>query len=57
MEYLLFECLQDITGGDLVFLLGVQSLLVDTTTPETRTAKMIMVDAFRYAGRATGMQV
>ena len=39
MEYLLFECLQDLTGGDLVFLLGVNSLLVDTTTAEERTTR------------------
>ena len=57
MEYLLFECLQDFTGGDLVFLLGINSLLVDTTTVETRTRKLIMIDAFRYAGRAVGMQI
>ena len=57
VEYLLFECLQDFTGGDLVFSLGINSLLVDTTTTETRTRKLIMIDAFRYAGRAVGMQV
>ena len=36
---MLFECLQDLTGGDLVFLLGVNSLLVDTTTTEERTTR------------------
>ena len=39
MEFLLFECLQDLTGGDLVFLLGVNSLLVDITTTEERTTR------------------
>jgi len=57
MEYLLFECLQDFTGGDLVFSLGINSLLVDLTTKDTRTRHLIMIDAFRYAGRAVGMQV
>ena len=40
MEFLLFECLQDLTGGDLVFLLGVNSLLVDITTTEERTTRL-----------------
>jgi len=57
MEYLLFECLQDITGGDLVFLLGINALLVDTTTTEERTTRLIVIDAFRYSGRALGVQL
>merc|ERR1712212_809128 len=57
MEYLLFECLQDITGGDLVFLLGINALPVDTTTTEERTTRLIVIDAFRYAGRALGVQL
>ena len=75
MEYLLFECLQDLTGGDLVFLLGVNSLLVDTTTAEERTTRLlkkhdqavfflsffltrlVVLDAFRFCGRAAGMQI
>jgi hypothetical protein len=44
VEYLLFECLQDFNGGDLVFSLSINSLLVDTTTTETRTRKLIMID-------------
>ena len=39
MEFLLFECLQDLTGGDLVFLLGINALLVDTTAVEERTRR------------------
>merc|ERR1712032_344964 len=57
MEFLLFECLQDLTGGDLVFLLGVNSLLVDTTTTDERTTRLIILDAFRFCGRAAGMQI
>ena len=57
VEFLLFECLEDLTGGDLVFLLGVNSLLVDSTTSASRTTRLIMVDAFRYAGRASGIQI
>jgi len=57
MEYLLFECLQDLTGGDLVFLLGINALLVDITNIKGRTTRLIMIDAFRYAGRALGVQL
>jgi len=57
MEFLLFECLQDLTGGDLVFLLGVNSLLVDSTTTDERTTRLIILDAFRFCGRAAGMQI
>ena len=39
-EYLLFECLQDLFGGDIVFSLGIYSLLVDKTAPEARTRRM-----------------
>ena len=39
-EYLLFECLQDLFGGDIVFSLGIYSLLVDKTEPEARTRRM-----------------
>ena len=42
MEFLLFECLQDLTGGDLVFLLGVNSLLVDSTTTDERTTRLVL---------------
>jgi hypothetical protein len=56
-EFLLFECLQDLTGGDLVLLLGVNSLLVETTTLESRRRRMIMIDSFRFAGHSAGVQL
>ena len=47
-EYLLFECLQDLFGGDIIFGLGIYALLVDKTEPEARTRRMsvLQVDAF-----------
>ena len=49
-EYLLFECLQDLFGGDIIFGLGIYALLVDKTEPEARTRRMsvLQVDAFRF---------
>ena len=46
-EYLLFECLQDLFGGDIIFGLGIYALLVDKTEPEARTRRMsvLQVDA------------
>ena len=40
-----------------MFLLGVYSLLVDTTTTETRTRRMIVMDAIIYVGKAIGTQI
>ena len=99
MEFLLFECLQDLTGGDLVFMMGINLAIVDSSNTDTRTRhnffivviyliivfliltiiiiiiifiaisvivvtiivlitrKIIMIDAFRYAGRALGIQL
>lgn len=57
VEFLLFECLQDLTGGEKVFLLGINSLLVDITSSEQRTRKLIMIDAFQFGGKAVGMQL
>jgi len=53
-EYLLFECLQDLFGGDIVFGLGVYSLLVDKTEPEARTRRMSILQAFMFVGMTFG---
>ena len=54
VEYLLFECLQDITGGEIVFGLGIYSLMADITTEENRTRRMAVLDAFVFVGIAVG---
>ena len=48
-EYLLFECLQDLFGGDIVFSLGIYSLLVDKTAPEARTRRMSILQVSPFS--------
>ena len=43
MEFLLFECLQDLTGGDLVFMMGINLTIVDSSDTETRTRHNFIV--------------
>jgi len=57
VEYLLFECLQDITGGEIVFGVGINSLMVDITTPENRTRRIAVLDTFFLIGFAVGLQL
>jgi len=57
VEYLLFECLQDITGGEIVFGVGINSLMVDITTPENRTRRIAVLDTFFLLGLAVGLQM
>ena len=54
VEYLLFECLQDVTGGEIVFGLGMYALMADITTEDNRTKRMAVLDAFKYLGIAIG---
>jgi len=56
-EFLLFECLQDITGGELLFVLGVQALVVDTVGEASRTRRLSILDAFTYIGYAVGSKL
>ena len=51
---MLFECLQDITGGEIVFGLGMYALMADITTDENRTKRMAVLDAFKFLGLAIG---
>ena len=51
---MLFECLQDITGGEIVFGLGIYALMADITTDKNRTKRMAVLDAFKYLGHAIG---
>ena len=50
VEYLLFECLQDLTGGNICFYLASYSYMVDITTAEDRTRRMSILDSALPAG-------
>ena len=49
------ECLEDITGGSLVFFLTTECFIVDITTEENRTARMSIVNAFYGLGWLIGL--
>jgi MFS family permease len=49
--------LQDITGGEIVFGVGINSLMVDITTRENRTRRIAVLDTFFLLGLAVGLQL
>ena len=55
MEYLLLECIQDLTGGYSAFFLASYSLMVDITNAETRTRRLSFLDAFWEIGYLIGV--
>ena len=55
MDYLLLECLQDLTGGASAFYLACYSLMVDITAPETRTRRLSFLDSFMPIGFLIGL--
>jgi len=55
VEYLLFECLQDFTGGAICFYLACYSYMVDITTPELRTRRLSVLDSFMPIGFIVGL--
>ena len=57
VEYLLFECLQDFTGGNICFYLACYSYMVDITTPETRTKRLSLLDSCMPIGMILGLPV
>ena len=54
---MLFEVLQDVTGGIIVFSLATKSFIADITTPEERTSRMVILDAFNSLGSFVGTPV
>ena len=57
VEYLLFECLQDLTGGSIVFFLATKCYIVDITSEENRTTRMAVTDAFFGVGYLVGLPI
>ena len=55
VEYLLLECLQDLTGGGAAFYLASYSLMVDITTPANRTRRLSFLDSFMPIGFVIGL--
>ena len=55
VEYLLFECLQEVTGGATMFYLTMKAYLCDITTQEERTTRLAVADAFASVGWLVGM--
>ena len=57
VEYLLLECLQDLTGGATCFYLASYSYMSDVTTAETRTRRLSFLDAFMPIGFIIGLPI
>ena len=57
VEFLLLECLQDMTGGVAAFFLAAYSYMVDITSPTTRTRRLAILDSFMSIGGLIGLQL
>ena len=51
----MFECLQDLTGGTIVFTLATKCFIIDITTEENRTSRLAITDAFLGIGYLIGL--
>ena len=54
-EYLLFECLQDVTGGSVCFYLAIYSYMADITSPGARSRRLSWLDSFTAIGSCMGL--
>ena len=54
-EYLLLECLQDLTGGSVCFYLAIYSYMSDITSSEARSRRLSWLDSFTAIGSCIGL--
>lgn len=54
-EFLLFECLQDISGGQVVFFIAVRCYMMDITKESSRTSRLAVLDGFYGVGYLIGL--
>ena len=55
VEFILFECLQDLTGGTPIFNLAITSYIADVSSIESRTARLCFVAAVTSFGFMVGL--
>ena len=54
VEYILFECLQDMTGGQQIFSMAITSYIADVSSIESRTARICFISAVTSFGFMVG---
>jgi MFS family permease len=55
VEYLLLECLQDLTGGTAGFFLAAYAFMVELLPPASRTWRLSVLDSFMFLGTMLGL--
>ena len=57
VEFLMLECLSEVTGGQVVFFLATKCYISDITGQQERTTRFAIVDAFYSVGWLMGLPI